>query len=210
MKSRVRSIVRYLYSILYRRFGARTCRFTNENPAYSKYSIGRFSYGTPKLLGGGEQSKLKIGSFCSIGDDVSILLGLEHRTDWITTFHINELFPEYSHFSGNLITKGDVIIGNDVWIGASVVILSGVKIGDGAVVGAGSVVTKDVEPYTIVAGNPARLIRKRFDEETIERLLRIRWWNWDLEHIRDEASLLLSNRVKEFTERYVDSKDANK
>jgi serine acetyltransferase len=77
-------------------------------------------------------------------------------------------------------------------------ILSGIHVGDGAIIGAYSVVTKDVEPYTIVAGNPAKVIRKRFDQETIDALLRIKWWNWDIHKIKDSMPLLLSNRFKEF------------
>ena len=89
-------------------------------------------------------------------------------------------------------------IGNDVWIGMNAMILSGVKIGDGAVVGAGSVVTKDVEPYAVVAGNPAREIRKRFDDQTISELLKANWWDWDIQKIRENVPYLLSNNVKKF------------
>ena len=177
--------------------------FMSRNPKYAKYSCGRFSCGEPKVVG--SLSTLKIGSFCSINPSVTILLGEEHRVDWITTYPFSALFKEFQHFSGHPATKGDVIIGNDVWIGMNVVILSGVKIGDGAVIGAGSVVVKDVPPYAIVAGNPAKLIRMRFDQETIDELLRIKWWNWDIQRIVDNISLLLSDNVREFVKENITS-----
>lgn len=179
--------------------------FISDNPIYSKYSIGEFSYGTPKVLNPGTKSTLKIGRFCSISKNVVILLAGEHRSDWITTYPFNThyrardiFFNESQHFEGGPNTKGDVIIGNDVWIGINAMILSGVEIGDGAVIGASSVVAKDVPPYAIVAGNPARIIRMRFDDDIIEKLLKIRWWNWDLQRIKENMPLLLSNDVEEF------------
>ncbi len=90
----------------------------------------------------------------------------------------------------NKFSKGNITIGNDVWIGYGAIILSGVCIGHGAVIGAGSVVTKDVGNYEIVAGNPARLIRKRFDDETITQLLALKWWDWPLEKIRTKKAML--------------------
>lgn len=86
--------------------------------------------------------------------------------------------------------KGDVVVGNDVWIGMEAIVMPGVKIGDGAIIGAKSVVTHDVEPYTIVAGNPARVIKKRFDDETIQRLLKIQWWNWSIEKIETYKDII--------------------
>ncbi len=171
--------------------------FMNQNPLYAKYSIGKFTYGDPRILTFGDQSTLKIGKFCSISAEVTILLVGEHRTDWITTYPFNVLLKEFNYLSGHPATKGDVIIGNDVWIGTRATILSGLKIGDGAVIGAGSVVTKDVPPYAIVAGNPAKIIRMRFDPETIHDLLQIKWWNWDFHTISDNMQLLLSGNTKE-------------
>ena len=95
-------------------------------------------------------------------------------------------------------TKGDVVIGNDVWIGYRAIILSGVTIGDGAVIAAGAVVTKDVPAYGIVGGNPAKLIKKRFDDETIPRLLKIAWWNWDDAKIEKFLPLLLNQEITAF------------
>jgi virginiamycin A acetyltransferase len=194
--------VRYVYSFLKLKFLNKEEKkkyvFLNENPEFSKYSIGEFSYGEPKILSWGEQETLKIGKFCSIAPDVTILLSGEHRIDWITAFPFSSLFKEFQHFSGHPASKGNVTIGNDVWIGTKSLILSGVTIGDGAVIGAGSVVTKNVQPYAIVAGNPAKQIRLRFDQETIDNLLKIRWWDWDLNRIREKMPLLLSENIREF------------
>jgi acetyltransferase-like isoleucine patch superfamily enzyme len=178
--------------------------FLNKNPEYSEYSMGRFSYGHPIVLSYYSSRKVIIGNFCSIANGVTILTGGEHQTDWVTTYPFNTLFKKFQQ-TKNDITKGDVIIGNDVWIGLNATILPGVKINDGAVVGANSVVTKDVPPYAIVAGNPAKLIRMRFDRETIDSLLRIKWWNWDIQRIMDNMPLLLSNNVEDFVKKNITS-----
>jgi acetyltransferase-like isoleucine patch superfamily enzyme len=189
---------------LYKKDGKNSL-FLDKNPNYSEYSVGRFSYGQPVVLSYGSHCQVKIGSFCSIARGVTILTGGEHRPDWVTTYPFNILFKKFHNF-GDSKPESDVIIGNDVWIGFNVTILPGVKINDGAVVGACSVVTKDVPPYAIVAGSPARLIRKRFDQETIDGLLRIKWWNWDIQRIEDNMSILLSNNVKEFVQKNISTK----
>lgn len=142
----------------------------------------------------------KIGKFCSISSDVKIGLG-KHPTQMVSLSPIfyslknpfsliwlngNTSFEEYE----------EVVIGNDVWIGTNVIIMGGVKIGDGAIIGAGSIVTKDVEPFTIVAGNPATMIRKRFDENTINKLLKICWWDWDDECLKNKAQYFID--IKRF------------
>jgi len=91
--------------------------------------------------------------------------------------------------------RGDMVIGNDVWIGLDAILMPGVTIGDGAIIGAKSVVTHDVEPYTIVAGNPARMVKKRFDDETIKRLLKIQWWNWPIQTIEDHRDVITGNDI---------------
>jgi acetyltransferase-like isoleucine patch superfamily enzyme len=103
---------------------------------------------------------------------------------------------------GHPACKGDIIIGNDVWIGAKSTIMSGVKIGDGAIVAAGALVTKDVEPYSVVGGNPAKLLKYRFDKQQIADLLEIAWWNWGEDKIREEAMLLWSSDLNEFIKKH--------
>jgi len=165
------------------------------------FEVGKYTYCTtmPTVFKH-PGTKLIIGDFCSIGANVTIHLGGNHKTDLMTTYPLFRLFaddwpdpkmPTIEDFWG--ISKGDVVIGNDVWIGFGATILSGVTIGDGAVIGARAVVTSDVEPYAIVTGNPARFTRKRFDEETIQKLLEIKWWDWPIEKIKRNANVLYSN-----------------
>ena len=129
--------------------------------------------------------RLIIGKFCCIASDVKFIMnGGNHRTDWFTNYP----FPVFGHGWESVMpqewpNKGDMVIGNDVWIGYGATLMPGVHIGDGAIVAAQSVVTKSVDPYTVVGGNPAREIRKRFDESTIQLLLDLQWWHWDIEKI---------------------------
>ncbi|KNZ33107.1 MAG: hypothetical protein AD742_07535 [Methylibium sp. NZG] len=162
------------------------------------WDVGRGTYGDPQVHDWGEGAKLHIGAFCSIADGVQIFLGGEHRMDWVTTYPFSAMWPGAGHFKGHPATKGDVMIGNDVWIAREAMILSGVRIGDGAVVGARAVVSKDVEPYAVVAGNPARVLKHRFEPAVVERLLRVRWWDWDDERIEAHLPLLLSGDIAGF------------
>lgn len=183
---------------LFRSIFKKNSRFTNELKEYCKYEIGNYTYGTPRIYDWNEGAKLTIGKYCSIAEGVCIFLGGNHRTDWVSMYPFPDFFPEASHITGHPQTKGDVIIGSDVWIGNGAVIMSGVKIGSGAVIGARSLVTKNVEPFSIVAGNPAKHIKYRFDDTTINKLLKISWWNWPESKILGKIDLLLSNNIDKF------------
>lgn len=165
---------------------------------YPQYEIGRHTYGDPKISSWKDGTQLTIGAFCSIAKGVHIFLGGEHRVEWVTTYPFTHLWESGRKFSGHPKSRGDVIIGNDVWIGAKVMIMSGVTIGDGAVVGANSVVTKGIEPYAICAGNPAQLIRKRFDDKIIQELLEIRWWDFKDPEIEKLLPFMLSDDIDAF------------
>ena len=171
-------------------------RLTSE--ALPRDFIGRWTYGVPKVLYRKSGKTLTIGSFCSIAGGTQIFLGGEHRTDWITSYPFN-IFWQNEHDIAKLrSSRGNVIIGSDVWIGLDCTILSGVSIGHGAVIGAGSMVVQDVPAYAIVYGNPAKLLRYRFDKEIVAALLQIAWWDWDDEKIKDFLPLLLSSNIEEF------------
>ncbi|MHB8654744.1 MAG: CatB-related O-acetyltransferase [Terriglobia bacterium] len=180
--------------------------FTNQKPGYAKYEVGDWTYGTPQVLDFGDGGTLKIGRFCSISADVTILLGGEHRPDWVTTYPFNVVCKEARSFQGHPRSKGPVVIGDDVLISHGATILSGVTIGSGAVVAAQSVVAKNVPPYAIVAGNPARLLRYRFSEAQIAALLQIRWWEWSIERIREAWPLLLNPDIDLFISTYTNAK----
>lgn len=167
--------------------------------------VGDFTYGVPDVWTfKNDGTKLSIGKFCSFGDSVSFICGGLHRTDWCTTYPFNCYVKDFEYLQGHPATKGDIVVGNDVWIGNGAQILSGVTIGDGAVVAAGAVVTKDVAPYTIVGGVPAKEIRKRFPEEIIQKMEEIRWWDWDYEKLYDAIPLLQSEQFDELI-RYFES-----
>ncbi len=165
---------------------------------YPQFDIGKGTYGKPLILAWDNKTTIKIGSYCSISSEVTIFLGGEHRHDWVTTYPFNVFWEKGKHITGIPTTKGDITIGNDVWIGRGATILSGVTIGDGAVIGSKSLISKDVSPYAIVGGNPAKMIKKRFSDDSIERLLEIKWWEWDEQKIELAIPLLLNNDIEEF------------
>ena len=167
-------------------------------------SIGTGTYGDPIVYWWNLETHLNIGKFCSIADRVVFILGGEHSTQSKSTFPFTSFPKQWKNIdfdSGQPISKGDINIGNDVWIGYRATILSGVSIGDGAVIGAGSVISKNVTPYSIVAGNPAKLIRMRFTNSQIKSLLKEAWWDWPTEKINAHILSLMRAPDGEFSEK---------
>lgn len=144
--------------------------------------------------------KLIIGKFCAIATGVKFIMnGANHKISGFSTYPFNIFGNDWDRVTPQLDElpfKGNTEIGNDVWIGYEAVIMPGVKIGDGAIIAAKSVVTKNVPPYTVVGGNPASLLRKRFSEETIQVLLKIAWWNWDIEKITRNLEKIVSADIE--------------
>ena len=151
------------------------------------------------------KDRLLIGKFCSIACSAKFLFNSgNHKMASLSTYTFPLFFEEWDLEKENVAQawdqKGDIIIGNDVWIGYEAVILSGVTIGDGAVIGCRAVVTKDIPPYTIVGGVPAKPIRKRFDEETIKELQKIKWWDWPEEKIAGKIPAIQAGNLEELRE----------
>jgi len=162
------------------------------------WQIGDYSYGSPELHSP-RRARLTIGRFCSIANGVTVNLG-NHRTDLTSTYPFTVLKAQWpgGNQSPDHATHGDIEIGSDVWLGTRCFIRSGLRIGHGAVVGACSVVTKDVPPYAIVAGNPARIIRYRFPPDIIRRLLDIAWWDWEYDDINAHLKYIMSEDISTF------------
>ncbi|WP_297091402.1 CatB-related O-acetyltransferase [uncultured Draconibacterium sp.] len=142
--------------------------------------------------------KLIIGKFCMIASDVTFIMnGANHISEAISSFPFAIFGGDWQEAMKNKSypNKGDTIIGNDVWLGHKATIMPGVKIGHGAIIASKAVVTKDVEPYSIVGGNPAKLIRKRFKPNEIEKLLELKWWDWDIQKITENLHLLTDKNL---------------
>lgn len=174
--------------------------------------VGRYSYYSGYYHGHGfddcarylmpdrtDVDRLVIGSFCSIGSGAAFIMAGNqgHRNDWVSTFPFHYM-PEVRSFASavdGFRPAGDTVIGNDVWIGSEAIVMPGVTVGHGALIGTRALVTRDVEPYTIVGGNPAKPIRKRFADDEIAMLLEMNWWDWTDEHLAGAMPLLSSNRI---------------
>lgn len=167
---------------------------------YPKYELGAGTYGMPVVHDWNEGTTLRIGAYCSIAANVQIFLGGQHRIDWVSSYPFSVFLPEASHIENSRGSRGDVVIGSDVWLCANCTILSGVTIGHGAVIASGAVVSRDVEPYAIMAGNPARNVRWRFDEPTRAALLESAWWEWPEQEIRQIVDKLCSDNIADFIE----------
>lgn len=173
--------------------------------------VGRFSYYSGYyhghsfddcarfILPDEDADKLIIGSFCSIGSGAAFIMAGNqgHRSDWGSNFPFFWM-PEVPAFDGaqnGFRAAGDTVVGHDVWIGSEAIIMPGIRIGDGAVIATRAVVTRDVEPYMIVGGNPAAPIRRRFDDGDVAALLEMQWWHWPDEHLREAMPILCSGDI---------------
>ena len=148
------------------------------------------------------REKLIIGKFCSIACGTKFLFNCaNHTLKSLSTYTFPLFYEEWELEKSNITTawdnKGDIVIGNDVWIGSEAVIMAGVHIGDGAIIAARAVVTKDVPPYPIVGGTPAKEIRKRFDAEVIQQLLMLKWWDWSADNIRQCLPYIMEGKINE-------------
>jgi acetyltransferase-like isoleucine patch superfamily enzyme len=175
---------------------------TNRLRRYRRHQIGDWTYGKP-MVGWADGGRLTIGKYCSFAHGSVILLGGEHDADAVSTYPFTEVFPPADRTRrAEPRTKGNVSIGHDVWVGLGAMIMSGVTIGDGAVIAARAVVVKDVPPYTVVGGVPAKPIRRRASEETARALQGIAWWDWPHSDVLARAADLQSADLDGFVAKY--------
>lgn len=155
--------------------------------------------------------KLIIGKFCAIAKGVEFIMnGANHRMGGVTTYPFNLFgcgWEKATPSLKDLPFKGDTVIGNDVWIGQNVTFLPGVHVGDGAIIGANSTVTRDIPPYCIAAGDPARVVRKRYDDETTAFLLELKWWDWPAEKITSNLEALASGDLNKLKRIYYEDRN---
>lgn len=184
LKKRIKGYIPTEVIRIYREFHQKRFEVKSGIPTVDEVlNVGVHTYGKDNLqvLFRDSGEKVQIGKFCSLAKDITIFLGGGHRHDWITTYPFGHVGLDVfggEQSEGHPSSKGSVLIGNDVWIGQGVTIMSGVRIGDGAVIAANSHVVTDIPPYGIAGGNPARLIRMRFESSVIVRLLEIKWWDF--------------------------------
>ncbi len=180
--------------------------FTNREDIKKNYlEVGEQTLGKVELIAK-EHGKVTIGNFCSIAPGVTIIAG-NHRVDLVSTYSFASILQFLSDENAPAIkdhdSKGSVTIGNDVWIGHSAQIMSGVKIGDGAIIASKSVVTRDIEPYTIVGGNPAKFIKYRVEDENLRKALcHIEWWNWSKSKIEENLDKIVSPDLNAFVQEF--------
>ncbi len=183
----IRMMRLFLFKRKWRRLNKHNSTYPLDLFPINTVEIGNYSYGGLRVLTFGEGYKVYVGHCCSIGPNVLFVLKAEHPVDRISTFpfKVKVLGESYEAMS-----KGDIILDDDVWVGANVTIMSGVHVGQGAIIAAGAVVTSDVPPYAIVGGVPSKVIRYRFDENTVQKLVNIDYSSLKFDSIRDNIELL--------------------
>jgi len=198
-----------------------TSQLLHETVTHPNISVGKFSYYSGyhhkhdfvecvRYLHDKRKDvdKLIIGSYCSIGSGaVFMMAGNQgHRNDWVSTFPFYFQANIFKEAKNSFEKMCDTVIGNDVWIGSEAMIMSGVTIGDGAIIAARAVVTKDVEPYTVVGGNPGVVIKKRFNDKEIEQLLTMKWWDWEEEKVKDSMPFICSTSTENLWNYWLENK----
>lgn len=164
--------------------------------------VGKYTYGfeSTQIFSWGEDIDIKIGRFSSIGAGLKLFCGGNHSTSFVSSYPFGSVYPNFLKVVPDksiVFSNGDIKIGNDVWIGRDVTVMSGISIGDGSVIAANSHVVKNVEPYSIYGGNPAKFIRYKFSEEIVEMLLKLQWWNYEDNIIEKIYPILLDNPDKD-------------
>lgn len=199
--NRVRTFLQKVYRRIHHYLAEDQTILLQNNPRYQQWDIGDYTYGRPKVVYFGGDANLKIGKFCSIAEDVVIIANSSNRISLVTTYPFNAFFDKAATIEASF-PKNSITIGHDVWIGVGATILPGVSVGNGAIIGANSIITKDVPAYAIVAGNPAKVLRKRFSEQIIDQLEEIKWWDWPIEKIEQEFGDLLSPNGEYFVQKH--------
>src|SRR5918997_3183659 len=175
-----------------------------EHIADGTLVMGNMSYYAPNVVKfKGDTGRVIIGNFASIAPDADFYVGGLHRVEWVSLYGLRAMLElPGAYEDGFTHGRGDIIVGSDTWVTNGSTVMSGVTIGDWAVVGTKAVVAKDVRPYAVVVGNPAREIRRRFSDEQVDALLRIRWWDWPTEVVKERVDLLSSPDVDAFIARF--------
>jgi acetyltransferase-like isoleucine patch superfamily enzyme len=166
--------------------------------------MGRMSYYAPRVVKyKGDTGRVIVGNFASVAPDADFYVGGLHRVEWVSLYGLRAMLElPGAYEDGFTHGRGDIVVGSDTWVTNGSTVMSGVTIGDGAVVGTKAVVAKDVRPYAIVVGNPAKEIARRFTDEQVEALLRIKWWEWPTELVKERVDLLSSPDIDGFIARF--------
>lgn len=178
--------------------------FSPTKDQFNSKTIGTHTYGSLELIDSNGSDDINIGRFTSIGPNVKIICG-NHNYKFLSNYPFKSIGNDFWRPLDDVddhIYNGVTSIGNDVWIGHSVIIKGGININDGAVIAAGSIVTKDVPPYAIVGGSPAKILKYRFEKEQASKLLKIKWWEWNDEKINEHLEQIMSEEIDFFIEKF--------